>query len=36
MEIFIKENFKMEIVKEKENILGQMKVFIKENGLVIK
>lgn len=36
METFMKVNSRMEIVKEKENIHGPMRVSMKENGYVIK
>lgn len=36
MEMFMKENFRTEIVKEKENTHGQMRVFMKENGFATK
>lgn len=32
MEMYIKENLKMEIGKDRENIHGQTRVFIMENG----
>lgn len=36
MEMYIKVNLKMEIDKDREAILGQTKVTIKESGLLIK
>lgn len=36
MEMFMKENFRMEIDKGKEVTLGQTKVITKVNGLLIK